>query len=103
MEADPLTDEFKVYPKRYLVVFLFALAQFMTSCLINTLTPIARFLEVIYDQDPLIVNSGALLFALMYPVFTFPAAYVIDFLETILVIQQLILKLSQRCILLPTN
>ena len=50
----------------------------MTSCLINTLTPIARFLEVIYDQDPLVVNSGALLFALMYPIFTFPSAYVID-------------------------
>ena len=78
MEADPLIDQFVVYPKRYLIVFLFALAQFMTSCLINTLTPIARFLEVIYDQDPLMVNSGALLFALMYPLFTFPAAYVID-------------------------
>ena len=24
------------------------------------------------------MNSGALLFALMYPIFTFPAAYVID-------------------------
>lgn len=78
MEAEPLTDQFVVYPKRFLMVFLFALAQFMTSCLINTLTPIARFLEVIYDQDPLIVNSGALLFALMYPIFTFPASYVID-------------------------
>lgn len=44
MEADPLIDSFVVYPRRYLIVFLFALAQFMTSCLINTLTPIAKFL-----------------------------------------------------------
>ena len=50
----------------------------MTSCLINTLTPIAKFLSTIYDQDPIVVNSGALLFAAMYPIFTFPAAYVID-------------------------
>jgi FLVCR family feline leukemia virus subgroup C receptor-related protein len=50
----------------------------MTSILINTLTPIAKYLESIYDQSPLTVNSGALLFALMHPVFTFPAAFVID-------------------------
>jgi FLVCR family feline leukemia virus subgroup C receptor-related protein len=75
---ESLTHEFQVYPKRYLVVFLFSLAQLMTSVLINTLTPIAKFLEIIYDQDPLVVNSGALLFALMHPLFTFPAAYVID-------------------------
>lgn len=67
-----------MYPKRYLIVFLFSLAQMMTSVLINTLTPIAKYLETIYAQDPLVVNSGALLFALMHPLFTFPAAYVID-------------------------
>ena len=78
MEAVPTVEEFKLYPKRYLIVFLFCLSQFMISCLINTLTPIAKFLEKIYDQDPLVVNSGVLLFALMYPVFTFPAAYLID-------------------------
>lgn len=50
----------------------------MTSCLVNTLPPIAKFLEYIYGQDPLVVNSGAFLFALMYPIFTFPSAYVID-------------------------
>lgn len=33
---------------------------------------------MIYDQEPLVVNSGALLFALMHPLFTFPAAFVID-------------------------
>ena len=78
MESAPLVDGFRVYNKRYLVVFLFSLAQLMTSCMINTLTPIAKFLEGIYGQDPLVVNSGALLFALMYPIFTFPAAYAID-------------------------
>ena len=78
MEEAPLTDQFIVYPKRYLIVFLFSLAQLMTSCLINTLTPIAKFLQDIYHQDPLVVNSGALLFALMHPVFTFPASYAID-------------------------
>lgn len=59
-------------------MLLFSLAQMMTSILINTLTPIAKYLESIYDQDPIIINSGALLFALMHPLFTFPAAYVID-------------------------
>lgn len=45
MEASGLTDQFTVYPKRFLVVFLFSLAQLMTSCLVNTLTPVARYLE----------------------------------------------------------
>jgi len=75
---EPINDEFRVYPKRFVIVFLFSLAQLMTSVLINTLTPIARYLEIIYDQNPLVVNSGALLFALMHPLFTFPAAFVID-------------------------
>jgi len=50
----------------------------MTSILINTLTPIAKYLQSIYELEPLIVNLGALLFTLMHPIFTFPAAYVID-------------------------
>jgi FLVCR family feline leukemia virus subgroup C receptor-related protein len=73
-----MPSEFKMYPRRYLIVVLFSLAQMMTSILINTLTPIAKYLEYIYDMDPLVINSGALLFALMHPLFTFPAAYVID-------------------------
>lgn len=67
-----------MYPKRHVIVLLFSLAQMMTSILINTLTPIAKYLESIYGQDPLIINLGALLFTLMHPLFTFPAAYVID-------------------------
>ena len=74
----PLQSDFKVYPKRYLVVVLFALVQMMTSILLNTLTPIASYLSEIYDQDTVVVNLGSLLFALMHPIFTFPAAYVID-------------------------
>lgn len=50
----------------------------MTSVLLNTLTPIAAYLAIIYDEDPVVVNLGGLLFALMHPIFTFPAAYVID-------------------------
>lgn len=50
----------------------------MISVLLNTLTPIAAHLCIIYNQDSLIVNLGALLFALMHPIFTFPASYVID-------------------------
>jgi len=42
---DPPTEhKFTVYPKRFLVVTLFSLAQLMTSVLINTLTPIAKYL-----------------------------------------------------------
>lgn len=73
----PLT-EFKVYPKRYLVVGLFCLVQMMTAILINTLTPIAKSLKTLYGQPSIVVNSGSLLFALMHPLFTFPASYVID-------------------------
>lgn len=50
----------------------------MISVLLNTLTPIAAYLCIIYDQNPIVVNLGSLLFALMHPIFTFPASYVID-------------------------
>lgn len=71
-------NEFKVYPKRFLVVILFALSQFTISVLLNTLNPIAVALTLIYDQSSTIVNLGGLLFTLMHPLFTFPASYVID-------------------------
>lgn len=57
---------------------LFALSQLMVSVLLGTLNPIAAYLCTIYDQSPLVVNLGSLLFALMHPFFTFPASYVID-------------------------
>ncbi len=60
------------------MVLLFALVQLMTSVLLATLNPIAEYLTEIYDQEPIVVNLGALLFALMHPIFTFPAAFVID-------------------------
>ncbi len=50
----------------------------MISVLLNTLNPIAAYLCAIYEQTPLVVNLGGLLFALMHPIFTFPASYVID-------------------------
>ena len=50
----------------------------MISVLLNTLNPIAAYLCDIYNQDPVVVNLGGLLFALMHPIFTFPASYVID-------------------------
>jgi hypothetical protein len=42
---EPLDDDFKVYPTRFLVVILFALVQMMTSVLMNTLTPVAAYLS----------------------------------------------------------
>ena len=60
------------------MVGLFCLVQMMTAVLVNTLTPIAKSLQTLYDQPAIIVNSGSLLFALMHPLFTFPASYVID-------------------------
>jgi MFS transporter, FLVCR family, feline leukemia virus subgroup C receptor-related protein len=60
------------------VVAQFALAQMMTAILVNTFTPIAAYLSVIYDESPVVVNLGGLLFVLMHPIFTFPAAYFID-------------------------
>jgi len=50
----------------------------MTSVLLATLNPIAKYLTEIYDQSSTVVNLGGLLFVLMHPIFTFPAAYVID-------------------------
>jgi FLVCR family feline leukemia virus subgroup C receptor-related protein len=50
----------------------------MTAVLVNTFTPIAAYLSVIYDKDPVIINLAGLLFVLMHPIFTFPAAYFID-------------------------
>lgn len=49
MSETDMLDEFKVYPKRFLIVILFALSQFMISVLLNTLTPIASSLRIIYD------------------------------------------------------
>jgi FLVCR family feline leukemia virus subgroup C receptor-related protein len=51
----------------------------------NTLNPIAAELSFVYDYKPIVVNLGnisvdvgGLLYMLMHPIFTFPAAYVID-------------------------
>lgn len=77
MEIDT-SEDFILYKKRFFVVFLFAFSQLMISVLLNTLNPIAAFLCIIYHQDPVVVNLGGLLFALMHPIFTFPASYVID-------------------------
>jgi FLVCR family feline leukemia virus subgroup C receptor-related protein len=54
------------------------MVQLMTSVLLATLNPIAKYLTEIYDQSSTVVNLGGLLFVLMHPIFTFPAAYVID-------------------------
>lgn len=48
MEYTPIPD-FKVYPQRFLVTTLFGLVQMMTSVLMNTLTPIAAYLSIIYN------------------------------------------------------
>ena len=50
----------------------------MTSVLLNTITPVAAYLTVIYGYDSTVINLASLMFALMHPIFTFPAAYVID-------------------------
>lgn len=50
----------------------------MTAILVNTFTPIAAYLAEIYDEDPVVINLAGLLFVLMHPIFTFPAAYFID-------------------------
>lgn len=50
----------------------------MTAILVNTFTPIAAYLSTIYQEDPVIINLAGLLFVLMHPIFTFPAAYFID-------------------------
>ena len=50
----------------------------MTSVLMNTINPIASDVSIIYDQAPIVINLCGLLFILMHPLFTFPAAYVID-------------------------
>ena len=67
-----------MYPKRFFIAFQFMLVQMMTAILVNTFTPIAAYLAVIYDKDPVVINLAGLLFVLMHPIFTFPAAYFID-------------------------
>lgn len=44
----------------------------------NTTVPIANILSSIYGLNPQTVNLSGLLYFLMHPLFTFPAAYVID-------------------------
>lgn len=57
---------------------LFGLVQMMASILMNTINPIAAGLSVIYGYPPIMINLAGLLYLLMHPLFTFPAAYVID-------------------------
>ena len=78
MQNNDSVVEYKVYPQRFFVTFLYVLVQFMTAVLVNTFTPIAAYLALIYNEDPLYVNLAGLLFVLMHPIFTFPAAYFID-------------------------
>jgi MFS transporter, FLVCR family, feline leukemia virus subgroup C receptor-related protein len=78
MESLTLSGEFKVYPKRFFIVFQYTLIQMMTAILVNTFTPIAAYLSQIYNEDPVVINLAGLLFVLMHPIFTFPAAYFID-------------------------
>ena len=81
MDYQVLKDQepqYPVYPSRFLVTGLFGLIQMMTSILMNTINPIAAALAVIYDYQPFAINLGGLLYILMHPIFTFPAAYVID-------------------------
>lgn len=70
--------QYPVYPQRFVVTGLFGLIQMMTSILMNTINPIAAALSVIYGYQPFAINLGGLLYILMHPIFTFPAAYVID-------------------------
>lgn len=78
MQSVTPEGEFKVYPKRFFIVFQYTLIQMMTAILVNTFTPIAAYLSQIYNQDPVVINLAGLLFVLMHPIFTFPAAYFID-------------------------
>ena len=73
-----LDKPYKLYPSRFLVVGLFALIQLMSSCLLNTLTPIAADLAIIYNESSVVATLGGLLFVIMHPIFTFPATYMID-------------------------
>ena len=50
----------------------------MSSVLMNTINPIASDVATVYDESPIVVNLSGLLFILMHPLFTFPAAYIID-------------------------
>ena len=50
----------------------------MTSILMSTINPIASELSVIYGYSPIVINLCGLFYILMHPIFTFPAAYVID-------------------------
>lgn len=71
-------SQYPVYPQRFLVTGLFGCVQMMTSVLMNTVNPIASDVSIIYGQAPIVINLCGLLFILMHPLFTFPAAYVID-------------------------
>ena len=67
-----------MYPQRFLVTTLYSLGQMMTSVLMSTINPIAADLSIVYQYSPIVINLSGLLYILMHPLFTFPAAYVID-------------------------
>lgn len=80
MDYKPIDEvvQYPVSPQRFVVTGLFGLIQMMSSVLLNTVNPIASDLSTIYNETPIVVNLSGLLYILMHPLFTFPAAYVID-------------------------
>lgn len=66
-----------LYPKRYLILTLFAFAELCNTLLYGTCNPIAKEVGAIYDISANIVTLSATLYLFMQPIAAFPASYLI--------------------------
>ncbi|CAD8157072.1 unnamed protein product [Paramecium pentaurelia] len=68
---------YRLYQKRFAILFLFTMAELCNTAVYATCNPIAVELSYIYGEDTSIITLSATLYLFMHPLFTFPASYLI--------------------------
>ncbi|CAD8065070.1 unnamed protein product [Paramecium sonneborni] len=68
---------YKLYQKRFIILFLFTMAELCNTAMYATCNPIAVELSNIYNESTSVVTLSATLYLFMHPLFTFPASYLI--------------------------
>lgn len=83
-DVPPISPPYLLYQKRYVILFLFTMAEFCNTVVYATCNPIANEvlscliqLGIIYKKTADEVTLSATLYLFMHPIFTFPASYLI--------------------------
>ena len=76
--AQGIIQEYKLYRRRYFLMFFYGCNQLMSSILFSTTLAISQYLQFAYDVTGTYVSYVSLVFLLMYPIVTFPASILIQ-------------------------